>query len=120
MADELGLTEAEFEAAIGDALDLIPGELLDAMDNVVIIAASEPDSGDEPDLLGLYEGVPLAERDGGMDGMLPDCIRIFQGPLERACSSREELIDEIAVTVVHEIGHHFGIDERRLHQLGWG
>ncbi|UJH71313.1 metallopeptidase family protein [Ornithinimicrobium sp. INDO-MA30-4] len=120
MEGHLTLTEEEFEAAIGDALDQIPTQLLDAMDNVVIIAAREPDPEDATELLGLYEGVPLAERGGGMDGMLPDCIRIFQGPLERACSTREELIDEIAVTVVHEIGHHFGIEEDRLHELGWG
>lgn len=114
------LSESEFEDAIGDALDQIPAELLDAMDNVVIIPALEPDDGDEPDILGLYEGLPPAERDGHADGLLPDAIRIFQGPLQRACVDREELVREIAVTVVHEIGHHFGIDDARLHELGWG
>lgn len=122
------LTEIEFEDAIADALDLVPDDLLEAMDNVVIIPRLEPDSDqlrpedyDEdghPALLGLYEGFALTERDAPF--MLPDQIFIFQGPLERMSSTREELVEEIAVTVIHEIAHHFGIDDDRLHELGWG
>lgn len=122
-----GLTEAEFEDAIGDALDLLPEELLNAMDNVVILAQEEPDASqlrpedyDEdglPALLGLYEGLALTERDAPF--MVPDQIFIFQGPLQRMCTTREELVDEIAVTVIHEIAHHFGISDERLHELGW-
>ncbi len=114
------LTDDQFEAAVGDALDLIPDELAQLMSNVAILVDDEPPP-DQPGLLGLYEGVPLTERDGWWDaGSLPDRITIFKGPLTRLCQSRDELLDEIAVTVVHEVAHHFGIDDERLHELGWG
>lgn len=116
----LSLTDAEFEAAVGEALDLIPDELARLMDNVAVLVAAEPPP-EDPDLLGIYEGTPLTERDGWWDaGSLPDRITIFQGPLQRWCRDREELLDEIAVTVVHEVAHHFGVDDARLHELGWG
>jgi predicted Zn-dependent protease with MMP-like domain len=109
----------EFELAVGDALDAVPAELLDLMDNVVFLVDDEPPAG-EPDLLGLYDGTPLTERgDAWAAGSLPDRITIFRGPLQRMCESREELLEEIAVTVVHEIAHHFGISDNRLHELGW-
>ncbi len=120
------MSDAEFEQAVGDALDLIPDELARLMRNVAVLVADEPDEPDEPvegspELLGLYEGVPLTERDGWWDaGSLPDRITIFKGPLTRLCEEREDLLDEIAVTVVHEVAHHFGIDDARLHELGWG
>jgi predicted Zn-dependent protease with MMP-like domain len=114
------LTEAEFEEAVSDALDSIPRGLARAMDNVVVLIEQEPPS-DDPDLLGVYDGTPLTERDGWWAaGALPDRITIFQGPLERMCESAEQLRDEIAITVVHEIAHHFGIDDGHLHELGWG
>jgi len=114
------LSDAEFEAAVGDALDGIPPQLARAMDNVVVLIEQEPPDGD-PELLGVYDGTPLTERDGWWAaGALPDRITIFQGPLERMCASVEELREEIAITVVHEIAHHFGIDDRQLHELGWG
>ena len=75
---------------------------------------------DDPDLLGVYEGTPLTERGDGWAGALPDRIILFRGPLGRMCADREELLDEIAVTVVHEVAHHFGIDDVTLHRLGWG
>jgi predicted Zn-dependent protease with MMP-like domain len=113
------MSEAEFDEAVGDALDLIPEELARLMSNVAVLVDEEPPA-QEPDLLGLYEGVPLTERDGWWDaGSLPDRITIFRGPLTRACVDREELLDEIAVTVVHEVAHHFGISDERLHELGW-
>lgn len=115
----LRLSDEEFEAAVGDALDLIPDELATLMSNVAVLVESEPAS-DEPDLLGLYEGTPLTERDAWWGaGSLPDRITIYQGPLQRYCRDREELLDEIAVTVVHEVAHHFGVDDDRLHELGW-
>jgi len=120
------MSDAEFEQAVGAALDLIPDELARLMRNVAVLVADEPDEPDEPvegspELLGLYEGVPLTERDGWWDaGSLPDRITIFKGPLTRLCEEREDLLDEIAVTVVHEVAHHFGIDDARLHELGWG
>lgn len=123
------LSDEEFEAAVGDALDTIPGELADQMDNVVILVRDEPEpellTADDynedglPTLLGLYDGIPLTERDDAWSVVLPDRILIFKGPLERWCSNREELSAEIGVTVIHEIAHHFGIDDDRLHELGW-
>ena len=113
------MSEAEFDEAVGDALDLIPDELARLMTNVAVLVDEEPPA-DEADLFGLYEGVPLTERDGWWDaGSLPDRITVFRGPLTRACADREELLDEIAVTVVHEVAHHFGISDERLHELGW-
>jgi len=110
---------AEFEEAVGDALDAVPPELMRLLDNVVFFVEDEP-SPDDPDLLGVYDGTPLTERGDAWAGALPDRITIFRGPLTRMCEDREELLDEIAVTVVHEIAHHFGIDDARLHALGWG
>ncbi|MGB3184906.1 MAG: metallopeptidase family protein [Ornithinimicrobium sp.] len=118
MGKEPGITEADFEAAVGDALDSVPEALLDRMNNVVFFIEEEP-SVDEPDLLGVYDGTPLTER-GDHDGQLPDRITIFRGPLTRMCSTHDELVHEISVTVIHEIAHHFGIDDERLHALGWG
>ena len=114
------LTLAEFEAAVADALDEVPAELLDLMDNVVVLVEQEPPADEPDDLLGLYVGTPLTERDDGWAGSLPDRIMIFRGPTLRMCADRDEVIDEVAVTVVHEIAHHFGIDDDRLHALGWG
>jgi predicted Zn-dependent protease with MMP-like domain len=114
------LSDAEFEEAVGDALDSIPEELARAMDNVVVLVEQEPPP-EEPDLLGIYDGTPLTERDSWWEaGALPDRITIFQGPLERMCTTPQELRGEIAVTVVHEVAHHFGIDDAHLHDLGWG
>ena len=110
---------AEFEDAVGDALDEVPAELMALLDNVVFLVEDEPPA-DDPDLLGIYDGTPLTERGDAWAGALPDRITIFRGPLARMCEDREELLDEIAVTVVHEIAHHFGIDDARLHQLGYG
>lgn len=124
-----GMSEEEFEQAVGDALDRIPPDLAEAMDNVVVLIQDEPDPDmlrpedyDEaglPTLLGLYDGTPLTERDESWSMVLPDRILIFRGPLQRWCTTREELVEEIAVTVIHEVAHHFGIDDERLHELGW-
>ena len=114
------MSEADFEAAVADALDAVPAELMQLLDNVAFFIDNEPPP-EEPDLLGVYEGVALTERDGGWDTLrLPDRIVLFRGPLMRMCESRDELLDEIEVTVVHEIAHHFGIDDAHLHDLGWG
>ena len=85
-------------------------------------ADPEPQPGEDPDtvLLGLYEGVPLTERDSWWDaGSLPDRITIYRQPILDICSSREDVVEEVAITVIHEIAHHFGIDDQRLHELGW-
>lgn len=125
-AGGISMSAQEFEEAVGDALDLIPDELARLMSNVAILVEDEPPRDGAhgragAELLGLYEGVPLTARDTWWDaGSLPDRITIFQGPLTRLSRSRDELLDEIAVTVVHEVAHHFGIDDDRLHELGYG
>ncbi|MEV7661641.1 metallopeptidase family protein [Paenarthrobacter sp. NPDC089316] len=119
------MSPEDFEEAVSDALQLIPAKAARAMDNVAIFIEDDytPQPGEDPDtvLLGLYEGVPLTERDSWWDaGSLPDRITIFRQPILNICGSRQEVIDEVAITVVHEIAHHFGIDDDRLHELGWG
>ncbi len=109
----------DFEAAVSDALDEVPQELLAMLDNVVILVEEEPE-GPEKNLLGLYHGTALTERGWEYGGVLPDTITIYRGPTLRMCASVEEVIEEVAITVVHEIAHHFGIDDHRLHELGWG
>lgn len=118
------MSENDFEAAVSDALDLIPPDIARTMDNVAVFIEDDytPRPGEDPDtvLLGLYEGVPLTERDAWWDaGSLPDRITIYRQPILDICSSREDVVEEVAVTVVHEIAHHFGIDDDRLHELGW-
>jgi predicted Zn-dependent protease with MMP-like domain len=112
------ISRGRFERLVADALDLLPDELADLVDNVVIAVADRHP--DEPDLLGLYEGVPLTERHdyGGL--VLPDRITVYRLACCEFCEDEEELVGEVAITVVHEIAHHFGIDDGRLHELGWG
>ena len=113
------MSREEFEDAVRDALDEIPEELAAQMDNVVVLVVDEPPEG-EPELLGVYDGVPLTERgEFWAAGALPDRITIFRLPTLQICDSRQDVVDEVAVTVVHEIAHHFGIDDDRLHELGW-
>lgn len=107
-----------FEELVGDALDLIPPELARAIDNVVILV--EDRNTEEPDLLGLYEGIALTERDTTYAGALPDTITIYRDSLLEICDTEADVIEEVAITVIHEIAHHFGIDDDRLHELGWG
>lgn len=116
----LDITRADFEELVSDALDLIPTELADLMDNVVVLVEDEaPD--DDPELLGLYEGIPLVERGASYGGpdLLPDTITIFRFPILRMCDSRDDVVQEVRITVIHEVAHHFGIDDDRLHELGW-
>jgi predicted Zn-dependent protease with MMP-like domain len=112
------MTRRQFEELVADALDTIPPELTDAMDNVVVLVADRHDN--EPDLLGLYEGVALTERTSQYSGVLPDRITIYQDAILDICESEDDVVDEVAVTVVHEVAHHFGIDEATLRELGWG
>ncbi len=115
----VGMSREEFEDAVSEALDRIPADLARMMNNVVVLVEDDPPDGD-PDLLGLYEGTPLTERDGWWAaGSLPDRITIFRNPTLAACDTDEEVVEEVRVTVVHEIAHHFGIDDERLHELGW-
>jgi predicted Zn-dependent protease with MMP-like domain len=112
------MTPQRFEELVSDALDLIPQELASAIDNVVILV--EDRDPEEPGLLGLYHGIALTERDSWYaSGSLPDTITIYREALLEVCESEEEVVDEVAITVIHEIAHHFGIDDERLHELGW-
>ena len=113
------MTRQEFEDAVGDALDEVPAELLDLMDNVVFLCEDEP-PGDDPDLLGVYDGVPLTERGSfWAAGSLPDRITIFRGPLSRMARDEDDLASRVRVTVLHEVGHYFGMSDDRLRELGW-
>jgi predicted Zn-dependent protease with MMP-like domain len=113
------MSRDRFEELVADALDEVPQELLDLMDNVVILVEDDPPPG-EADLLGLYEGHALTSRGWEYSGVLPDRILIFRNPILGICATEDDVVDEVAVTVVHEIAHHFGIDDARLHALGWG
>lgn len=113
------MTARRFEELVGDALDLIPPRLAAALDNVVVLV--EELHPEEPELLGLYEGIALTERDfSTYAGALPDTITIYRGALLQMCEAEDEVVEEVAITVIHEIAHHFGIDDDRLHELGWG
>lgn len=107
-----------FEDLVSEALDLIPADLAAAMDNVVVLVADRHP--EDPELLGLYEGIALTERDSSYGGALPDTVTIFRESLLEFCESEDEVVEEVAITVVHELAHHFGIDDKRLHELGWG
>ena len=108
----------EFEGLVTQALDAIPDELLDLIENCVVLVEDEPPP-EEPDLLGLYDGVPLTERDTQYGFALPDRIFIFRNPTLEMCGSHDEVVKEVNITVVHEIAHHFGIDDDHLHELGY-
>lgn len=112
------VTQEAFEAMINDALDLIPEDFARHITNVVILARDFNE--DNPQLLGLFQGVPLPEQHANHTGFLPDAIFIYKDALEAMCADEEELRDEVAVTVLHEVGHYFGLEEDELHELGWG
>jgi predicted Zn-dependent protease with MMP-like domain len=111
------MSRARFDELVGEALDLLPEELSTAMSNVVVLV--EDINEVSPDLLGLYEGIALTERTTSYSGVLPDRITIYRNPILRICGNEDEVVDEVAITVVHEVAHHFGIDDDRLHDLGW-
>lgn len=121
--DMVQIRRADFEEAVNDALDSLPEEVAAeiARANVVILVEEEPDAREHgKELLGLYVGVPLDKRSTFQGYMEPDRILIFRGPLQRITRSREQLVRQIAVTVMHELGHLFGLSDARLHELGWG
>ncbi|MFZ5851438.1 MAG: metallopeptidase family protein [Actinomycetota bacterium] len=114
----LDIPPAEFEDLVEAALAGIPAELARLLDNVAVFVEDDPPE-DAPDLLGLYEGVPLTERDQWYAGVLPDRITVFRRPILALCTTREEVVEEVRITVVHEVAHYFGIDDARLHELGY-
>ncbi|WP_243059698.1 metallopeptidase family protein [Nocardioides sp. SR21] len=112
------MSPADFDALVDRALDDIPDELAMLVRNVVVLVEDDAPE-DDPDLLGLYDGIALTERWGDPVMELPDRIFIFRNNLLDMCESVEELVDEVRITVVHEVAHHFGIDDDRLHDLGY-
>lgn len=110
------IDEEQFSELVADALDQVPEALADLIDNVVVLVE---DRHPTEDLLGLYDGVPLTERDdyGGL--VMPDRITVYRLPICEISDSLEDVVEEVRVTVVHELAHHFGIDDDELHRLGW-
>lgn len=117
-----------FERLVARALDEMPDEVAAMLDNVAVVVADEPeprhlalwanDGGAADELFGLYEGIPRTVRDSSYGLVLPDTITIFRGPLERAFRSPQAIAREVRITVAHELGHHVGLDEARLEELG--
>lgn len=108
----------EFEKLVVDELDVLPDDMVEGLENVVFLVEDRPEDG-SLDLLGVYDGVDVTERDRYGFGELPDRIILFREPHLAACESLDELRDEIHVTLVHEIAHYYGIDDAELHRLGW-
>jgi predicted Zn-dependent protease with MMP-like domain len=106
-----------FEELVADALDEIPEELWRLVDNMVVVVR---DGIEGSSLLGLYDGIPLTDRDSSYAGMvLPDRVSIFRLPILAMCADEAEVVEQVRITVIHEVAHHFGIDDDRLHELGW-
>jgi predicted Zn-dependent protease with MMP-like domain len=112
------MSAEEFEGLVQQALDSVPAELLQLVENCVILVEDVPPPGMEG-LLGLYDGVPLTERGDFYGGVLPDRILIFRLPTLAVCDHFDDVVEEVHITVAHEIAHHFGIDDDRLHELGY-
>lgn len=112
------VTDEEFEELVDRGLAMIPHQLLNNLNNVAIVVEDRNEQ--DPTLLGLYHGVALTDRSVEWPTYLPDKISIYKDALCQWCRSHDELAEQVAITAVHEIGHHFGIDDARLHELGWG
>ena len=127
------MTDEEFESAIAEALDAMPGQFMEALRNVAIVWEEEPSAyhlgydeewdaeGEDEfdDLLGLFDGLSIVERANGYDDDIPDVITIFKGPHERCFNSREEIVEEVGKTIIHELGHYFGLNEDQLAAMGY-
>ena len=121
------MTREEFQALVAEALADLPSEILEHTDNVAVTVAYWPSRAQlaragvkSPHaLFGLYEGVPLIKRGANYGMVPPDRITLFQGPLEAACRTLTAIREQVRRTVIHEVGHHFGISEQRLRELGW-
>lgn len=117
-ADAMALDADQFEALVVEELDRLPDDMVEGLDNVVFVVEDRPEDG-SLDLLGLYDGWALTERDRYGVGELPDRIIVYREPHLASCGNVAELRDEIHITLVHEIAHFYGIDDERLHELGW-
>lgn len=114
----MDMDAAAFEELVIDELDQLPDDMVEGLDNVVFVVEDRPEDGGL-DLFGLYDGLALTERDRYGQGELPDRIIVYREPHLAACDSVDELRDEVHTTLVHEIAHFYGIDDERLHELGW-
>jgi predicted Zn-dependent protease with MMP-like domain len=112
------VSPARFATLVADALDSIPEDLASKMDNVAVVVDDFAPPGR---LLGLYEGVPLTQRANYGEGhmVMPDRVTIFRRSICAICETDDEVVDQVRLTVIHEIGHHFGLSDARLHELGW-
>ena len=122
MVESPAMKPTEFERVVDRVLDELPGWVLDQIDNLIVVVEERPTPEQDPEgtgLLGIYEGVSLHDRSGDYWGALPDRIVVFRQPHLELGLSRRELEAEIRTTVLHEIAHHIGIDDERLHDLGW-
>ncbi len=115
----LQLDHDEFERLVIGELDLLPDDMVDGLDNVVFVVEDRPEDG-TLDTLGLYDGVALTERGQYGFGEMPDRIVIYREPLLELCVGLDELREQVHITLVHEIAHFYGIDDDKLHELGWG
>jgi len=114
----IDMSRERFEELVSDALDDIPPELTRLIDNVVVLVEDDAPA-DDPHLLGVYDGIALTERGNSYTMVAPDRIVIFRNPTLEICETEEDVVEEVGITVVHEIAHHFGIDDARLHDLGY-
>ncbi len=126
------MSDEEFQAAIEEALDAMPAQFMDALSNIAVVMEEEPsayhlgydededyDPTEADDLLGLFDGFSLVERANGYGDDIPDVITVFKGPHERCFDSRQEIVDEIGKTIIHELGHYFGLEDDRLYDMGY-
>ncbi|MDR1213602.1 MAG: metallopeptidase family protein [Propionibacteriaceae bacterium] len=113
------ISDDEFEDLVAEALDSIPPSFWERVDNLVVLIEPEAPESD-PDLLGLYDGISLSERDTSYGMVLPDRVLVFRESLKRFSQNRADLAEQVAITVVHEIGHFFGFEDDDLDELGWG
>ena len=112
------VSDDRFAELVEDAFKAVPDELAALLDNVALFIEDDPPA-DDPDLLGYYDGIALTERDSSYGGQLPDRIVVFRNPTLEICDTEDDVVREVGITVVHEIAHHFGIDDDRLHELGY-
>lgn len=115
----MDMSRADFERLIIEELDALPDEMFEGLENLAFVVEDRPEDG-SLELLGLYEGIALTERGQYGFGELPDRIIVYREPHLVICDDEEELRDEVHATLVHEIAHFYGIDEERVHELGWG
>jgi predicted Zn-dependent protease with MMP-like domain len=112
----IDVDEDTFGTLVESALDSIPADLRKRMRNVSVVVE---DLGASWNLLGLYQGVPLTQRTTSYAGFLPDRITIYRLPILRRCRTPDDVVKQVRITVIHEVAHHFGIGDARLHELGW-